>query len=249
MVTMLLLILLPAAFLLPPGAGAGEIVGGREAEPHSRPYMAYLQIQGGNFKSCGGFLVADNAVLSAAHCQGRSISVILGAHNIDKWERSWQVIRVQQQILHPHYDNKSYNNDIMMLQLAHPPKASDYVKALALPHSGERVHPGSVCSVAGWGFTVPGDESSLASALREVDVDVLEDGKCRYYKYNHTTMLCAGDPHKGKDSAGGDSGGPLVCGGKAQGIVSWGTNTPPGVYTRVSYYTHWIQDILRRWKP
>uniref|UniRef100_A0A8C3F4M4 Peptidase S1 domain-containing protein n=1 Tax=Chrysemys picta bellii TaxID=8478 RepID=A0A8C3F4M4_CHRPI len=53
------------------GLSPGEIIGGREAQPHSRPYMAYLGIQRRNKNySCRGFLVAENFVLTAAHCNG-----------------------------------------------------------------------------------------------------------------------------------------------------------------------------------
>lgn len=46
----------------------------------------------------------------------------------------------------------------------------------------------------------------------------------------------------------GDSGGPLLCAGVAQGIVSYGRTDakPPGVFTRISPYVHWINKILRR---
>ncbi|XP_034643085.1 granzyme H-like [Trachemys scripta elegans] len=114
---MLILILLPVAFLLPPGAGAGEIIGGWEAKPHSRPYMAYLEIEHGVSRSlCGGFLVSENFVLTAAHCNGDKIIVILGVHDITKQEQSRQVIPVRCQYPHQDYDKKSHNNDIMLLE-------------------------------------------------------------------------------------------------------------------------------------
>ncbi|XP_044842091.1 mast cell protease 1A-like isoform X1 [Mauremys mutica] len=112
-----ILLLLPIAFLLPSGTWAGEIIGGREAKPHSRRYMAYLEIQRGvNRSLCGGFLVKTNFVLTAAHCNGDKITVKLGAHNISEQERSQQKIPVHHRIPHPQYDKKTLNNDIMLLQ-------------------------------------------------------------------------------------------------------------------------------------
>ncbi|XP_057578458.1 granzyme B-like isoform X2 [Hippopotamus amphibius kiboko] len=110
-------LLLLLAFLLPPGAKAGEIIGGHEAKPHSRPYMAFLQIWHQDVQSrCGGFLIREDFVLTAAHCWGSSINVTLGAHNIKKKERTQQVIPVRRAICHPNYDKKNYSNDIMLLK-------------------------------------------------------------------------------------------------------------------------------------
>ncbi|XP_067420117.1 mast cell protease 1A-like [Emydura macquarii macquarii] len=251
---MLVLILLPVAFLLPSGAGAGEIIGGQEARPHSRPYMAYLTIQRGrNFTLCGGFLVSKGFVLTAAHCNGEKITVILGLHNRKKnQEQNRQVMPARTKIPHPEYDTRTNNNDIMLLQLDRNVTLNRYVKPIRLPRANEAVKPGTECSVAGWGRT---GCALTADTLQEVDLEVLKDDACRKRPdqsdphYNPTTMLCAGDPKKDKNSAQGDSGGPLVCKGKAQGIVSYGPFCPPGVYTRVSTFIPWIKEQMQKLQP
>ncbi|XP_053902334.1 mast cell protease 1A-like [Malaclemys terrapin pileata] len=246
---MLILILLPVAFLLPSGTGAGEIIGGQEAQPHSRPYMAYLDIQRGNNSSfCGGFLMSKNFVLTAAHCNGDIITVRLGTHNLRNLEHNEQRIPVRRSIPHPRYNRVTINNDIMLLQLAQQARLSDKVQTVHLPHYGDKVIPGSVCSVAGWGqmSVFPGKTSDM---LMEVDLEVMEDRNCSLRfpnKYKPGTMLCAGDPLGSKSSFQGDSGGPLVCGRVAQGIVSFGPNdaSPPEVYTRVSQFIPWIKETM-----
>ncbi|KAI9547762.1 hypothetical protein NQZ68_015028, partial [Dissostichus eleginoides] len=49
------------------GADGSYIVGGRDAAPNSRPYMASLQVRGRH--NCGGALVRGDFVLTAAHCE------------------------------------------------------------------------------------------------------------------------------------------------------------------------------------
>ncbi|XP_025247745.1 granzyme B isoform X4 [Theropithecus gelada] len=110
-------ILLLLAFLLLPRTDAGEIIGGHEVKPHSRPYMAYLMIWDQmSLKRCGGFLIREDFVLTAAHCWGSSINVTLGAHNIKEQERTQQIIPVKRAIPHPAYNPENFSNDIMLLQ-------------------------------------------------------------------------------------------------------------------------------------
>ncbi|XP_067420488.1 mast cell protease 1A-like [Emydura macquarii macquarii] len=244
-------LLLPTALLLPPRAWSGEIIGGREAWPHSRPYMAYLKIKDGtNFSRCGGFLVSENFVLTAAHCNGEKIMVILGAHDISKREESQQVIPARVKIPHPQYDKRTRNNDIMLLQLQKEAELNENVNLIRMPRAHQRVRPGTKCSVAGWGRISLHSERP-SDRLRVVDVMVMPDDTCTYENYNPSTMLCAGDPKTGKNPFMGDSGGPLVCKGTAQGIVSavHSNGTPPAVYTRISTFFPWIKQTMKKLQP
>uniref|UniRef100_A0A674IUB1 Granzyme-like protein 1 n=1 Tax=Terrapene triunguis TaxID=2587831 RepID=A0A674IUB1_9SAUR len=233
---------------LPFGMGRlipAQIIGGKKAQPHSRPYMACLNIRRED-KSvrCGGFLVSENFVLTAAHCNGDKITVSLGAHNVKQWEQSQQKISVRRRIPHPKYNRQTHNNDIMLLQLEHKAELNEQVKLILLPPTHQRVKPGTVCSVAGWGRT-SALSKVLPDVLREVDLKVLDDEACLNYP---------GGTYPGNDSLSfspsvacfvlqGDSGGPLVCGKTAQGIVSWGpvNGSPPRVYARVSTFIPWIE--------
>ncbi|XP_004698982.1 granzyme H [Echinops telfairi] len=236
--------LLLLAFLLVPGAKTGEIIGGHEAEPHSRPYMAFLKISGSKSMKCGGFLIRDNFVLTAAHCWGRSINVTLGAHNLKVQEKTQQHISVRRAIVHPGY-TKTFLHDIMILQLKTKAQRTAAVRPLNLPR--KMVRPGQLCSVAGWGQVSVGIPTST---LHEATLTVQKDQECErlFPNYNSTTEMCVGDRRKKMASFQGDSGGPLMCSNVAQGIVSygWKDGTPPRVFTKVISYLRWIQKTIKR---
>ncbi|XP_048860010.1 mast cell protease 8-like [Brienomyrus brachyistius] len=74
---------------LGPAHFKGEIINGKKAVKNSLQYMASMQLDGKHY--CGGFLISEKFILSAAHCdKPGNISVILGTHNI----KSNQGIRV-----------------------------------------------------------------------------------------------------------------------------------------------------------
>ncbi|XP_019839612.2 granzyme H-like isoform X1 [Bos indicus] len=246
------LLLLLMAFLLPPGLGepflSEEIIGGHEAKPHSRPYMAFVQfLDEKSCKRCGGVLIQKDFVLTAAHCRGSSINVTLGAHNIKQQERTQQVIQVKRAIHHPDYNPKTFSNDIMLLQLERKAKQTSAVKPLTLPKAKAQVKPGEVCSLAGWGKVALG---TPATTLQEVELTVQEDRVCESLNprnYSRATQICVGDPRKVKTGFKGDSGGPLVCKKVVHGIFSYGkkNGTPPGVFTQVSHFLPWIKRTMK----
>ncbi|XP_005857330.1 PREDICTED: granzyme H [Myotis brandtii] len=241
-------LLLLLAFFLAPKAQAGKLIGGHEVKPHSRPYMAFLRIRISDRKRCGGFLVREDFVLTAAHCWGRSITVILGAHNIRKHERTQRVIPVKTAIHHPNYHPKV--NDIMLLQLQRKATLTAAVSLLRLPWRGEQVKPGMVCRVAGWGRL---DLKTSTAILHEVELEIQQDEQCiSCYRrhYNRATEICVRDPEMNQSTFKGDSGGPLVCDNMAQGIVSFGKKygKTPRIEMKISSFLPWIERTMRRFQ-
>uniref|UniRef100_A0A8C9P848 trypsin n=1 Tax=Spermophilus dauricus TaxID=99837 RepID=A0A8C9P848_SPEDA len=214
-----------------------KIVGGYTCAKNSLPYQVSLNA---GYHFCGGSLISDQWVLSAAHCYKRRIQVRLGEHNIDI-------------IQHPNFDKDTLNNDIMLIKLTSLVTISSRVSTLSLPTSCPSA--GTQCLVSGWGNTVSSGKV-YPSLLQCLDAPVLSDTAChKAYPGRFTNnMFCLGFLEGGKDSslsfplAQGDSGGPVVCNGELQGIVSWGLGCAlkgkPGVYTKVCNYLDWIQETI-----
>ncbi|XP_036055636.1 granzyme B-like [Onychomys torridus] len=243
------LLLLLLAFSLPPRTKAEEIIRGHESKPHSRPYMACLKItDGDSTRRCGGSLIREDYVLTAAHCNGSKIIVTLGAHNIKEQEETQQIIPVARIIPHPAYNKQKKLNDVMLLKLQRKAKRTKAVRPLNLPRRKVDVKPGDVCSVAGWGKIGPKDE--LSNILQEVELTVQKDQECEshYPQYYHkANQICVGDPKIKRAPFQGDSGGPLLCNKVFAGIVAYGSTdgSAPSVFTRVSYFVSWIKKTMK----
>ncbi|XP_032886562.1 granzyme A-like [Amblyraja radiata] len=242
-----------------PAYQGAEIIGGHDVTPHSKPYMASIQIfsMGKYHHNCGGALISRNWVLTAAHCEISRINakqplrVVLGAHSLLQDENQ-QSLYVLNQVPYPQYKRQTAQNDIMLLKLKGTATLNKFVNILKLPNSNKDVKSGTICNVAGWGFTNIITQQT-PKVLQEVNVTVVDRNLCsKYYTYHPaitTNVLCAGDKKEDKDSCTGDSGGPLLCKGNFNGIVSFGCRCgipkKPGVYTRLSTkYLSWIKKTI-----
>ncbi|XP_023859757.1 complement factor D isoform X1 [Salvelinus sp. IW2-2015] len=223
-----------------------SIVGGREAARNSRPYMASLQSRGQH--SCGGVLVREDFVLTAAHCDGR-YRVVLGAHDLSEDENSQQKFDVVKYIPHPRFgDNLGY--DIMLLKLRGRAILNRAVQLIPLMNGS--MAEGSLCTTAGWGDI--DDNSTPPDKLQEVNATIISPRECgrRWSGVNISRRtVCATGPRAFQGFCSGDSGGPLVCNGMSAGIVSFSGQrcanpSTPDVYTRVTSYCRWIQRELAR---
>ncbi|XP_068127631.1 granzyme-like protein 1 isoform X1 [Hyperolius riggenbachi] len=235
---------------------ADGIFGGREVSPHSMPYMAYLTFytQNRQLSRCGGVLISEDIVLTAAHCNGTEMTVRLGAHNVEEKEISTQEIKVCK--IFPHFKYKAGidSSDIMMLKLKNRVVPNRFVLPLPIVRSKkyEIPTPGSYCTTAGWGkFRTRSDQ--LSSKLQKVDLKLVSREECSKFfnNINVKEFICAGDPmEKDKYASFGDSGGPLFCGKNFQGVYHGARNDKPptGLYTDLSPYINWITKNMRKIK-
>ncbi|XP_032635586.1 mast cell protease 1A-like [Chelonoidis abingdonii] len=223
------------------GASWCEIVGGHEAKPHSRPYMAYLKTT--NLDFCGGFLVHPGWVMTAAHCKG-NLTVILGAHNIHKQENSQQTFAVQSYHPHPAYQEHPKDYDILLLKLKGKATENKYVSAIGLPKAKRNVAPRSQCSTAGWGHI---NKGKATDKLFETNVFIWSPKECRAVNPGIINgIICASSKQRVKNCSQGDGGSPLVCNGTAEGIFSYDFNNPPGFYTSIASHLHWIKTTMKK---
>ncbi|XP_053736312.1 trypsin-2-like [Synchiropus splendidus] len=224
-------------------AADDKIVGGQECVPHSQPHQVSLNA---GYHFCGGSLVNEYWVVSAAHCYQSMMDVVLGEHNRWWMDGNEQIIPASLVIPHPDYDSWMISNDVMLIKLSEPAIINDYVRPVALPSSCAPA--GTMCTVSGWGNTMSSDNDS--NYLQCLDIPILSDDECHrsYPGMIDESMFCAGYLEGGKDSCQGDSGGPVVCNGELQGIVSWGygcaEQNHPGVYAKACIFTEWLQRTM-----
>ena len=213
-------------------------------------------IGGSCYTGCGGTLISNNFVLTAAHCitthEPADIQLTAGMHQqSSKDERDARQTRTVSAIyVHPEYDSNRLSNDIALLRVDTPFNYDTYVQPACL--ADDDPQGGASVIMIGWG--AESIDTGMVDTLKQAYTTVVD--KCwRYWGVWVTDrQICVADTARGDSVCKGDSGGPImtlidgqyVASGVASFTHSCVTNGPdgaPNVYTRISSYRTWIDGI------
>ncbi|XP_045502390.1 CLIP domain-containing serine protease 2-like [Colias croceus] len=227
--------------LLPRDCGSIEserIFGGNRTSLFEMPWMVLLSYKTGRGikLSCGGTLITEWYVLTAAHCVSflgskmQLEGVILGEYDVRQDPDCERMdgelvcapparnVTIDRIIAHPGYSPQTLFDDIALIRLSEPADFSlDSMKALCLPTTPQLQNEkleGLKGIVAGWGATEDGLQSPV---LLSVALPIISNRECQRIfnesPHIYDRQLCAGGVQD-KDSCGGDSGGPLMYPGR-----------------------------------
>ncbi|KAM4736544.1 trypsinogen-like protein 3 [Anableps anableps] len=239
------LLLLVVSFGL---AGAYPLEDQKECQPHSRPW--HVRLHGGGVE-CSGALIDPWWIVTSFSCEPRSYQTIasLGEHDTSVEEGTEQHIVISDVIRHSPY--RSPLHSLTMVRLSRPARFNQHVESIALPTRCTK--PGEICSVSGWGSTVPGQYDPNRH-LKCLTVPVVDDMTCLntfppFLFWG--VMVCAGQHNTDNCLTG--SSNVMVCAGELQG-VTWfnhGCEDPahPTVYTKMCEYTRWIKEVMANYAP
>ncbi|XP_062383230.1 coagulation factor X [Sardina pilchardus] len=241
---------------LPESAGSTRVVGGEDCPPGECPWQALLMNEEG-LGFCGGTILNEYFILSAAHCmnQSKATTIVLGEFNINKEEGREAKHEVELYVTHMNYIPATYHNDIALIKLKTPIKFNKYILPACLPERdfAERVLMNQKEGMMS-GFGRLGERSAQTTLLQRLTVPFVDRASCiesSSFKVSKH-MFCAGYLEAGRDACQGDSGGPHVTRYKdtwfVTGVVSWGEGCARdgkyGVYTQVSKYIRWLNQLM-----
>ncbi|XP_032191029.1 serine protease 38 [Mustela erminea] len=240
----------------------GKILGGADALERRWPWQVSVHYRG--FHVCGGSIIDEYWVLSAAHCFNRdknmeAFDIYVGLVDLRLAGNHTQWFEVNKVIVHPTYEvYHPVGGDVALVQLKSRIVFSDSVLPVCIASPDVNLHS-ATCWSTGWGLVSP--QGHVPNKLQEVQIPLISLPLCRllygHLSYIMLDMLCAGDIRDMRTVCEGDSGGPLVCEFNHTwlqvGIVSWGRGCMypmyPAVYARVSYFSKWIHYHMEHTPP
>lgn len=240
-----------------------RIVGGAEAARHSWPWQVSLRTVETSYHFCGGSIVGDRWILTAAHCAdgytSSTLKVTSGEHDrttVSGRELDHAVERV---FIHESYagTEAGYPNDIALIKLQSPIAFDNYRRPICMADPGDSFLGNSNCRTAGWGYT---NGAGKENVLNEVAVSVVEQLTCSNRwgsDFINNKHICAGNGISGTCS--GDGGGPLACQMQRDGTERWvlagvssfqkaecnNAGGYPSVYSSVTNFKDWITATMR----
>ncbi|CAG9793199.1 unnamed protein product [Diatraea saccharalis] len=256
-------------------ASFSRVVGGVKAKLGDFPWMALLGYKrrtgAGARWLCGGSLVTNKHVLTAAHCihghEDDLYVVRLGELDLEKEDEGATPVDVpiKTKIKHEDYSATAFTNDIGILVLEREVTFTSLIKPICIPKDSElraRSFEDYNPIIAGWGDTE--FQGPSATHLQALQLPVVSNDFCAQAYINYKMqkiderVLCAGYKKGGKDACQGDSGGPLMqpiwndvdytTHFYQIGVVSFGRKCAeagfPGVYSRVTYFVPWLEEKL-----
>lgn len=239
-----------------------RIVGGEDAPDHAYPHQVSIQYKypsqtGGVRHFCGGAIVSNNYVLSAAHClyaktnQVAELTVMAGTNlqndlGVDGGGTAvW--FDCAEIIVNPQFDPSTMVADIALIRLASSITFGPTIRAIPLP---KQDHADPITTVlTGWGYT--NSSYVVPNRLQRIELASMDVVQCDTYMTSwrvNECHVCTTAP-EGKGACFGDSGGPLHkhSDGTLIGLVSFGYPCAlgkPDVYCRVQCYTDWITETI-----